>query len=111
MPAVAAEPVVAPDAAGVLRVAGTRVTLATVVAAFHDGASAEEIALRYEALSLGDVYAALGQYLRNRAELDRALAEHRAASEAARRAVVARQGRQDVRVRLDARVAGGGKSR
>lgn len=98
-----ADPVVAPDAADVLRVGGTRVTLASVVAAYHDGASAEEIALRYDALPLGDVYAALGHYLRHRDDLDPELAAHRDAADAARRQVVARQGVQDVRARLTAR--------
>jgi hypothetical protein len=41
------------DADGVVRVGGTRVTLDTVVAAFKDGATAEEIVYQYPSLSLG----------------------------------------------------------
>jgi hypothetical protein len=35
------------DLDGVARVGGTRVTLATVLAAFHDGVTAEEIVYQY----------------------------------------------------------------
>lgn len=75
---VATEPVpVAADGDGVLRVGGTRVTLDTLVAAFLDGASAEGIADQYSSLSLGDVYTALGYYLRHKAELDAYLQRRR----------------------------------
>ena len=39
---------------GVMRVRGTRVTLDTVLSAFSDGATAEEIAQRYPSISLAD---------------------------------------------------------
>ena len=41
---------------GVIRVAGTRVTLDTVAHAFERGATAEEIVQQYPALPLADVY-------------------------------------------------------
>ena len=62
------------DSAGVVRVAGTRVTLDTVVAAFHDGATAEEIAEQYPSLQLSDIYAVIGYYLRRQADVDDYLA-------------------------------------
>jgi uncharacterized protein (DUF433 family) len=58
------------DADGVVRVGGTRVTLDTLVAAYREGATAETIAEQYPSLSLGDVYTALGYYLRHKAEVD-----------------------------------------
>ena len=58
------------DADGVVRVGGTRVTLETVVGAFHDGATAEEIVQQYPSLALADVYAAIGYYLSHRQEVD-----------------------------------------
>ena len=58
------------NADGVWRVGGTRVTLDTLVAAFVDGATAEEIALRYPSLQLADVYAAISFVLRNRTEVE-----------------------------------------
>jgi uncharacterized protein (DUF433 family) len=57
------------DADGVVHVDGTRVTLDTVIAAFSDGATSEEIAQQYPALRLADVYAILGFYLRKRPEV------------------------------------------
>lgn len=55
---------------GVTRVAGTRVTLDTVVSAFETGATAEEIVQQYPSLALADVYAVITYYLRHRAEVD-----------------------------------------
>jgi uncharacterized protein (DUF433 family) len=62
------------DSLGVVRVAGTRVTLDTIVAAFHDGATSEEIAEQYPSVQLSDIYAVIGFYLRRRAEVDEYLA-------------------------------------
>ena len=61
---------IAPDADGVVRVGKTRVTLDTVVSAFREGATAEEIVQQYPALQLADVYSTLGYYLRRQAEVD-----------------------------------------
>ncbi len=47
------------DKDGVVRVGGTRVTLDTVVAAFKEGATAEEIVQQYPSLELADVYAVI----------------------------------------------------
>ncbi|MCP3964107.1 MAG: DUF433 domain-containing protein [bacterium] len=54
------------DNAGSVRVGGTRVTLDTVVEAFNEGLTAEEIAQQYPVLELGDVYAVIGYYLHHR---------------------------------------------
>ena len=61
-----------------LRVGKTRVPLDTVVYAFSQGASAEEIVMSYPTLELGDVYAVINYYLHDRAEVD-AYLSHRAA--------------------------------
>jgi uncharacterized protein (DUF433 family) len=58
------------DDDGVVRVGGTRVTLDTIVTAFNEGANAEEIVQQYPSLSLADVYAVIGYYLRRRSEID-----------------------------------------
>ena len=63
------------DADGVVRVAGTRVTLDTVVAAFTQGATAEQIAHDYPVLSLMDIYAVITFYLRQREAEEAYLAE------------------------------------
>ena len=59
----------ATGADGVIRVAGTRVTLDTVAHTFERGATAEEIVQQYPALLLADVYSVLGYLLRHQAEV------------------------------------------
>ncbi|HYG63377.1 MAG TPA: DUF433 domain-containing protein [Thermoanaerobaculia bacterium] len=76
-------PIVA-DADGVLRVEGTRVPLATVVEAFREGATPEEIVLRYPSLDLAGVYSVIGYVLHHRAEVDAYLDKQRRQSEAVR---------------------------
>ena len=55
---------------GVVRISGTRVSLETVVAAFDEGATAEEIVQRYPSLDLAAVYAGIAYVLDNRSEVD-----------------------------------------
>jgi len=66
-----------PDADGVIRVGKTRVTLDTVVAAFNEGATAEEIVQQYPSLSLADVYSVIAYYLNRRADVDAYLEQRR----------------------------------
>ncbi len=58
------------DQDGVARVAGTRVTLDTVVEAFEHGATAEEIAYQYPSLYLADIYAVISFYLHQRPSVE-----------------------------------------
>ncbi|HTE66071.1 MAG TPA: DUF433 domain-containing protein [Candidatus Binatia bacterium] len=65
------EPVLlATDADGVVRVAGSRVTLDTLVASFHTGDSPEEIHEQFPTLDLADIYAVLTYYLRHTGEVE-----------------------------------------
>lgn len=61
------------DANGAWRVADTHVMLDSVVAAFHEGHSAETIQGQYPSLSLEQVYGAITYYLSHRQEIDRYL--------------------------------------
>jgi uncharacterized protein (DUF433 family) len=64
------------DHEGTVRVRGTRVTLDSIVHAFLDGASAEEIAAeQFPAVSLDDAYAVVLYYLRHRDSVDAYLRE------------------------------------
>ena len=63
------------DPDGVARVGTTRVTLDTVVAAFLEGATAEEIVHQYPSLDLPDIYSVISYYLKNRFEVDKYLKE------------------------------------
>ena len=58
---------------GVIRVAGTRVSLDSVVAAFDQGATAEEIVQRYPSLDVTSVYEVIAYVLRNREAVDQYL--------------------------------------
>ena len=88
---------------GAVRVGGTRVTLDTVVAAFLEGATAEEIAQQYPVLPLADVYAAIGYYLRHRSEVEAYLDQRRETAERVRAENTARFDPADIRARLLAR--------
>ncbi|MDA1050195.1 MAG: DUF433 domain-containing protein [Planctomycetota bacterium] len=61
------------DENGVKRVGKTRVMLDSVIAAFHQGHSAETIAQQYPALSLEEVYGTITHYLANKPEVDKYL--------------------------------------
>lgn len=103
--AAAQEPIpLSTDADGAIRVAGTRVTLDTVVATFMTGASPEEIAQDYPVLQLADIYAVLTYYLRHREEVDTYLRERRARGEALRREIEARSPQSGLRELLLARL-------
>lgn len=91
------------DADGVVRVGGTRVTLDTVLEAFQEGATAEEIAQHYSSLDLADVYAAISYYLRHRSQVETYLRERRHRAEEVRRQNEARYDPQGIRDRLLAR--------
>jgi len=91
------------DAHGVLRVGNTRVTLDTVLAAFADGATAEEIVQQYPSLHLADVYSVIGYYLRHTSEIDVYLQQRLEQREAIRQQNEARFDPHGVRDRLLAR--------
>jgi uncharacterized protein (DUF433 family) len=94
---------------GVARVGGTRVTLDTVIAAFSDGATAEEIAQQYPSLNLADVYYVIGYYLRRPSEVEAYLRQRKAQLEVVRKQNESRFDPQGVRDRLLARRASRGQ--
>jgi uncharacterized protein (DUF433 family) len=91
------------DADGVVRVAGTRVTLDTVVAAFKHGATAEQIAHGYPVLNLVDIYADITFYLHRREAVEEYLAEQHRAGQHIRHQMEARFDPHGIRDRLPAR--------
>jgi len=58
------------DDAGVLRVGDTRVSFDSVIVAFNQGATPEEIVQQYDVLPLADVYAVIGYYLDHLGEMN-----------------------------------------
>lgn len=53
-----------------IRIKGTRIGIEIVIEDFLEGASPEEIAVRYPSLSLEQVYASITYYLANRDKID-----------------------------------------
>jgi uncharacterized protein (DUF433 family) len=69
---------------GVYTVAGSRVSLDSIVYAFLSGQSAEAIAQAFPLLNLEQVYGAITYYLAHRDDVDRYLASRRQDFDAAR---------------------------
>ena len=91
------------DADGVIRVANTRVPLETLIDAFQNGATAEEIAQQYPSISLADVYSVIGYYLHQRSEIEAYLARRRQVAEQVRLENERRFSPEGIRARLLAR--------
>ena len=91
------------DAQGVVRVAKTRVTLDTVVTAFLEGCTPEEIKEQYPSLQLADIYLVIGYYLRHQDEVHKYLAERQRQSDLIRQETEQRFNPAGIRDRLLAR--------
>jgi uncharacterized protein (DUF433 family) len=91
------------DTDGVARIGKSRVTLDTVVAVFEQGATAEEIACRYPALKLADVYNAIGFYLDHHQEVTVYLYERQQQAQSVRATNEQKFNPQGLRDRLLAR--------
>lgn len=92
------------DAHGAVRVGKTRVTLESVIVAYQQGESPEEIVRSFDTLDLGDIYTVIGYYLHHREQVDAYLAECEEEAEAIRREIEARSPSDGLRERLLARL-------
>ncbi|MBD3290006.1 DUF433 domain-containing protein [candidate division KSB1 bacterium] len=79
---------------GVVRIGGTRVTLETVINAFKNGSTCEEIVYQFPVLQLADVYSTISYYLNNQEIVESYLYE---------RQLVAEKIEQDIRSHFDIR--------
>ena len=93
----------ATDRDGVMRVSGTRVTLDTIVTAFQEGATPEEMAQQYPSVPLGDIYQVVGYFLRHSDEVNAYLHRRRQDSQAVQVSNEQRSNPEGVRDRLLAR--------
>jgi uncharacterized protein (DUF433 family) len=91
------------DQAGVLRVAGTRGSLDSVVYAFDEGATPEEIAQAFPTLDLAAIYSVIGYYLQNRAEVKQYLEQRTVQRAELKNEIEARFNPHGLRERLMAR--------
>ena len=96
-------PLLATNADGVIRVGGTRVSLDSVLFAFLDGSTPEEIAQQYPSLNLADVYAAVAYYLNHRDDVAGYLRDRQTHRDQIRQEVEARFDPRGIRDRLLAR--------
>jgi len=94
------------DADGVIRVSKTRVTLDTIVIAFNEGATAEEITQQYPSVPLADVYSVIGYYLRRSSDVNAYLNRRQQQAEQVQKENEIRFNPVGVRERLIARRAG-----
>jgi uncharacterized protein (DUF433 family) len=93
------------DASGAIHVENTRVTLDSVVHAFREGASAEEIVDRFPAITLSAAYSTITFYLQNQTEIDAYLKRREAEAEQLRSQIESRPESKQFRERLLARMA------
>lgn len=100
---VAQPPPLREDAGGIIRVGGTRVRLDTVVTAYKNGCSPDDILRKYPSLRLADIHAVIAYYLSHTREVEAYLEERERIAEDARREDEARFPPGDLRARLMAR--------
>jgi uncharacterized protein (DUF433 family) len=65
------------DEAGGIRIGKTRVTLDSILAAYNNGSTPEEIAVQYSVLNLEEIYSAIAYYLSHPQEINNYLDQRR----------------------------------
>ena len=91
------------DREGVLRVSGTRVLLDSVISAFNEGSTSEEIVQQYTTLNLADIYAVISYYLQNQDEVIEYMERRKTQRAEIKEEAESRFDQQDIRDRLLAR--------
>ena len=90
------------DRSGTIRVGGTRVRLDTVVYAFNQGYTAEEILSQFPALELADIYGVISYYLNYREAVDEYIQQQEKEAVQIQEQLESRPGYQAFRQRLQA---------
>jgi uncharacterized protein (DUF433 family) len=88
------------DEAGGIRIGSSRVTLDSLLAAYQNGSTPEEIAIQYSVLSLEDIYSAIAYYLNHRQELDNYLEQRNQQAQQLRQQLTQKHNLVDLRQRL-----------
>ena len=91
------------DENGIVRIAGTRVTLDTIIGAYNRGDTPEEIFEGFPSISMADIHSVIAYYLRHQEDVDRYLAENDREAEEQRRLYEAEYGKQPTRAELEGR--------
>ncbi|WP_434686939.1 DUF433 domain-containing protein [Pseudanabaena minima] len=93
------------DEAGGIRIGSSRVTLDSLLAAYHNGSTPEEIAIQYSVLSVEDIYSAIAYYLNHRQEIDNYLEQRNQQAQQHRQQLTQKHNLADLRRRLLTRQA------
>lgn len=88
------------DDTGTVRVGKTRVRLDSVVYAFNQGHTPEEILMQFPSLDLADIYAVIAYYLNNQTAVDEYIQQNEAEGEKIRQEIESQPGYQAFRQRL-----------
>ena len=88
------------DSSGNIRIGNTRVTLDSVVTAFRNGSTAEQLAHEFPVLQLDEIYATIAYYLQHRTEIDNYLSDQAIESQTTRESIERDQATQRMRKRL-----------
>lgn len=91
------------DEAGGIRIGQSRVTLDSLLAAYHSGATPEEMAIQYPVLDLAEIYAAIAYYLTHRQQINSYLEQRHQLAQQRRQQLIQEQNLVDLRQRLLAR--------
>jgi len=84
----------------VWRIGNSRVSLDSVIYSFHEGASAEEIALRFTTLDLKQIYSAINFYLQNETEVENYLARRQTERDRLKNVIESRYSPAGIRQKL-----------
>lgn len=88
------------DEVGGIRIGSSRVTIDSLLASYHNGATPEEIAVQFSVLRLEDIYATLAYYLNHRQEFDRYLEQRRQQAQQNREQLTQKHNLSNLRQRL-----------
>jgi uncharacterized protein (DUF433 family) len=91
------------DESGGIRIGQSRVTLDSLLAAYHSGFTPEEIAFQYSVLHLEEIYSAIAYYLNHRQEIDNYIDQRRQKAQQQRSEFVQQYNLADLRQRLSDR--------
>jgi uncharacterized protein (DUF433 family) len=91
------------DEAGGIRIGLSRVTLDSLLAAYHNGSTPEEIAIQFSVLSLEDIYSTIAYYLNHREEIDNYLEQRSQQAQRLRQQLTQKHDLANLRQRLIAR--------
>ncbi|MFM2305120.1 MAG: hypothetical protein RLZZ135_2533 [Cyanobacteriota bacterium] len=88
------------DEGGGIRIAPSRVTLDSILAAYHNGSTPEEIAIQFSVLRLEDIYSTIAYYLNHQQEINSYLEQRSQQAQKLRQQRTQRHNLVDLRQRL-----------